>query len=471
MSRPPQPQHPLPGRAAAGPRPDGALPTTPTGAPTGADREPAAPLTEQDGTAGQVRLADHLVPLAAVRHDPGRFTRLLARARAETGHAECLCRTPALKLVIRSRSGRYHLARWPGEGDQHTPECPFHQAAANLSGRGGYTAGALTETTDGTTIRLATPLQLTGTRAAPALTTPARTTSGTARTMSLLGLLHWLWEQAQLNLWHPTWRRSWSTCHTRLTHQAADCTVNGHDLTTRLYVVPPYRPDNADANTTLFTTFTDQLSRIGRHQQRGLILGEIKDITPTKYGSRLTLRHHRGALFASTPLLDKTRRSYRAALSTTTLSTPHATAATSTTAAGSTQPRRIGLFLVERTPNNYLAVADMAAMLTNYRWIPADSSHEVAMADHLITAGRSFTKPLRYDGADAVFPDFVLTDTPAPVYVEVYGVLGRADYDERKRAKQEHYRDAGTAVIEWNVTDPLPEVKLRSAAPRRPPTR
>lgn len=461
MARPPQPEHPLSNRAAAGTTPDGALPAN----PTGADREPAAPLTEQDNTAGQVRLADRLVPLAAVRHHPGRYARLLARARAETGHAECLCRTPALKLVIRSRSGRYHLARWPGQGDQHTPECPFHQAAANLSGRGGYTAGALTETTDGTTIRLAAPLQLTGTRAAPATTAPARTTSGAARTMSLLGLLHWLWEQAQLNLWHPTWRRSWSTCHTRLTQQAADCTVNGHDLTARLYVVPPYRPDNADANTELFTTFTDQLRRIGRHQQRGLILGEIKDLTPTKYGSRLTLRHHRGALFATTALLDKARRSYRTALSTA----AHATAATST-AAGSTEPRRIGLFLVERTPKNYLAVADMAAMLTNYRWIPADSSHEVAMADHLITAGRSFTKPLRYDGA-AVFPDFVLTDAPAPVYVEVYGVLGRADYDERKRAKQEHYRDAGTAVIEWDVTDPLPEVKPRRAAPHRPPSR
>ncbi|NVI86958.1 DUF1173 family protein [Actinomadura sp. BRA 177] len=37
----------------------------------------------------------------------------------------------------------------------------------------------------------------------------------------------------------------------------------------------------------------------------------------------------------------------------------------------------------------------MAAMLTNYRWIPADTSYEVAIADHLITAGRSFTKPPR----------------------------------------------------------------------------
>lgn len=78
------------------------------------------------------------------------------------------------------------------------------------------------------------------------------------------------------------------------------------------------------------------------------------------------------------------------------------------------------------------------------------------MADHLSRAGRTFVKPLRYDAADAVFPDFVLLDTDPLTCVEVWGITGREDYDERKRAKQAHYQQAATPLIEWNVHDDLP---------------
>ncbi|WUI02840.1 DUF1173 domain-containing protein [Spirillospora sp. NBC_00431] len=93
---------------------------------------------------------------------------------------------------------------------------------------------------------------------------------------------------------------------------------------------------------------------------------------------------------------------------------------------------------MERTAKGYLAAVDMAIMLTNHAWIPADSSFEVITADHLMAADRSFTKPVRYDGAQ-VFPDFVLTDVTPNVYLEVYGMLGRTEYDQRKRAKQAYY--------------------------------
>ena len=42
------------------------------------------------------------------------------------------------------------------------------------------------------------------------------------------------------------------------------------------------------------------------------------------------------------------------------------------------------------------------------------------MANALAHHGRAFVKPVRYDGTDAVFPDFVLTDVAPHAYVEVY---------------------------------------------------
>ena len=104
-------------------------------------------------------------------------------------------------------------------------------------------------------------------------------------------------------------------------------------------------------------------------------------------------------------------------------------------------------------------------MLTNASYIPADSSYEIAMTDALQDAGRAFVKPLTYDaGHDAVFPDFVLTDEPRS-YVEVWGLPGRRGYEHRKAAKKAFYRRHATRLLEWTVTEPIPNLALTPAAP------
>ncbi len=49
---------------------------------------------------------------------------------------------------------------------------------------------------------------------------------------------------------------------------------------------------------------------------------------------------------------------------------------------------------------------------------------------------RAFIKPLRYDGEEDVFPDFVLTDVPGKeaLPMEVFGI-NTPEYLERKREK------------------------------------
>ncbi|AVZ71128.1 hypothetical protein SLUN_01535 [Streptomyces lunaelactis] len=215
-------------------------------------------------------------------------------------------------------------------------------------------------------------------------------------------------------------------------------------LSDALYVVPPFHRDSGDRNAAALATFTAQLGRHGNAVRRGLILGEIKSVTPTPYGVRYGLAHQRTGLFASTALDERVHRSYRPAFSQ---------------AAAEHGARRVGLFLVERSPQGNLTVVDMAAMLLNRLYIPADSSHEVVMGDALADHGRAFIKPVRYDGTDAVFPDFVLSDTPH-TYVEVYGIRGRESYDQRKRVKQAIYQRRGAGLIEWDVTEPLPDLSL-----------
>ncbi|MGW6144405.1 DUF1173 family protein [Streptomyces sp. NPDC055140] len=394
---------------------------------------------------GRIQLAGRTVQLAWLREHSTAAAPLFARARAEVGHAWCLCRRPALRLVIRcTRAGRYHVAGWPGEGEQHDANCPFHKLGPGLSGRDRYSTQAIREADDGVRIRLATPLTSLLGQPETHDAAPDETGDepGSRRSVGLLGLLHWLWEQAQLNVSHPqTGRLTWRTCHARLHQQLRETTVNGRDMDEALYVVPPFTLAAADANVAALDTFRARLGRHGMTERRALILGQIKEVAPTPYGVAYRLAHQRTPLYARAALHARATRSYRHAFGKT---------------AAEHDATRIALFVVERSPKGHLAVVDLAVMLTTGTYIPADSSYEVVMADALAACRRAFIKPLRYDTADAVLPDFVLTDVAPAAYVEVYGIHGRESYDLRKAEKREFYQRQGRLLIEWDIDHPLP---------------
>lgn len=394
---------------------------------------------------GRIQLGGRIFSLARLRENAGDYTSLFGRAKSEVGHAQCLCRSPSLRLVIRcSRSGRYHLAGWPGEGERHETSCPFHKLAPGLSGRDAYSTEAIREGESGVSIRFDAALARSVSEPVSAKPAGQHQEGRARRSVGLLGLLHWLWEESQLTTWHPRWRRrNWWICHARLREQAEGCTINQEQLSDAMHIVPPFRPDKAGQSAAAFETFKARLGRHGDKERRMLVLGEIKAVTPTPYGVRYVLAHQREPLFASAALDERLRRSYRPAFSRA--SAAHAA-------------RRVGLFLVELSPRGNLTVVDMAAMLLNRLYIPADSSYEVLMGNALADSGRAFVKPVRYDGTAAVFPDFVLTDVVPHAYVEVYGIHGRESYDQRKRVKQAYYQRQGAGLIEWDVTTDMPDV-------------
>ncbi|MCY1213144.1 hypothetical protein D9M72_249080 [compost metagenome] len=136
-----------------------------------------------------------------------------------------------------------------------------------------------------------------------------------------------------------------------------------------------------------------------------------------------------------------------------------------TALAGAGQPdqRCVAILLFERSKSNYLTIADAAAMLTNAQFLPCDSAHEVAMADHLVAQRRAFRKPLRHIVNAPVHPDFVLTDTSPEVVIEVLGMAGNPEYVTRMAAKRQHYRAASVPFVEWNApAQPLSAVRLPS---------
>jgi Protein of unknown function (DUF1173) len=395
-----------------------------------------------------VRLAGRVLPLSALRAAPDQFAPLFVRARAEFGYAECLCRSkrPA-RLVIRCRSGRHHLAVWPEQGHLHRAHCPWFRPDPALSGRGVYTHSAILTTDNGTALRLATSLITHSEPSSPPRPASPDETDATAsrRSLSLLAVVHFLWEQAGLSVWsRREGRRTWRTCHARLLSVIQDCTANGTSLGDLLYVVPTFDRTVAQRNAQAWEDFTASLGQQRASRCRGLVLGEIRRIMPTEYGVCLRLAHQRAPIYASMTLMEKVRRSHRSAL-----------------ADHNDHGRRVALLVVDRSRNGYTIAVDMAVALVSAAYLPVDSGHELRMADALVAAGRSILKPLHYDRDDAVMPDFVLLDTAPATYIEVWGVTGRQDYEQRKQIKQAHYRSAGRSLLEWDVRQPMPDVTRR----------
>ena len=401
-----------------------------------------------------ILLAGRRIPLNELRADPARHRHLLLRAKTETGYAECLCRTPPLRLVIRERDKRFHLAVWPATGHQHAAACAFYRVDDAYSGRrfGGVTNrdGAIGVRLD-RTLMLAAQSKPT-TRAVTRPRRPAaspNTTAGPGR-ITLLGLLHLVWEEAGLNAWNPAARRDWDTLRDHLIDARAGINVDGVDLTTSCYI-PPLR-DGTGANTTRnrakYRAWRPSIGDHGSTDRFGLILGEIGSIesATSTHGLRVNLKHLPGLLWGSAQLEAKLRNSYQRVFA----------------AIDRNIGRQFALcWVAQRTPR-YVTLLDMAPMVTNGKAIPVDSSYELTMADHIVAARRTLIKPLRYNRDDAVFPDFVLTDTDPHTYVEVYGMT-HADYLARKQEKQRFYAQRPGSVIEWERGTPLPDLARRGA--------
>ncbi len=103
-----------------------------------------------------------------------------------------------------------HPCPLPNEGAVNPATCDFHAASSDRSGRAGYVEGFVEETADGgSKVRLGLSLSIREKEPAPAAKAFRPRRPGSAawqRSMTPLGLLHTVWEAAQLNHWHPGFR-------------------------------------------------------------------------------------------------------------------------------------------------------------------------------------------------------------------------------------------------------------------------
>lgn len=415
----------------------------------------------------RIKIAGKVLPYKDLKDNPQLHHDLFEKAK-RSDRPKCLCSQLMPELYIGKRVWHY-LAKMPGTGYLHDPDCPFYETVSADSGKSGYD-GAFQEEDGLVDVKLSFSLtrQRESKAPAPAVNGQPKQTTKRGAT-GLLGLLHFLWEHSKNNQWFPYAKgraissRSWSNVAWHLNKTASQVKKGKSSLQSLLHVIPPFDKDRLAEIREAWERFiepvvasaTKQAAQAEDPQHYRLVLGELGSLDRTDYGYSMTLRQTSRKLYMSNDLHAKLLRSYAGALAKDMDSTT----------------RTVCLALVAATENGYITIIDAAMMRTTHEYIPVDSSYEVEVARMLVADGRRFEKPLRYECAELTLPDFILLDAESPrVPMEIYGMTGHEAYDVRKAEKRRYYAENSQQFWEWTPTEqkhmqPFPEkVKRRLSA-------
>lgn len=374
------------------------------------------------------------------KDQPG-FAEAIAHAYEQQLRPRCLCRSDAesrgIEMYVARLLEGYIVKRMPNTGSQHATHCPSYEPPAELSGLGPLLGTAIIEnpSTGQTTLRLDFPMsKMPGLSTLPAQSTAS---SSSARSqgnkLSLRALLHYLWDQAELTHWNPGFsgRRSWGTVRRHLLQAAENKLVQGHALLGSLYVPEVFSVEHRGA---IQTRRQERWARNARKQSQSqpllLMVAEVKEISPSRYGHKAVIKHLPDQVFALDDVLY--RRLCRSFESELTL--------------WGTEPDlhliMIATFRVIEagTPD----ILELSLMLTTAQWLPVDDGWDQQLIGALVRQGRSFVKILRYNtpGTQALVCATLLDcgDSLCPLCID-----------------RDHYSDA-LLLADFTVPTPNPDI-------------
>jgi len=385
------------------------------------------------------------------------FEALVARSYSQRHKVRCLCRSDAdLDLYIAKRNDVHVIARWPGTGTRHSPHCEHYEAPDYLTGLGQVRGSAIVDDkeTGETTLKFGFPLSRGAARAAPqALTNDKPDVKSTGQRLTMRGLLHYLWDRAELTHWHPRMagKRNWFVVRRQLQIAAMACKARGDSLAKRLYIPETFRLDDKDA---LLRRRHDHLGPAEASRDAIMILiGEVKAIEPARYGEKIVVRH-----LPDWPFLmdeDMARRFHKRFAVEEELwradpQESHLVIAASFSIGSSGLPQ---LF-------------EITVMPVTREWIPYEAVDERTLVRKAVEERRRFVKGLRLNlGSDKPIASITLTDTGAEA-TATYLVRSMTDaaYDDALAVLM---RKQGIAHVAWRTGDALaPPIALLTSSPR-----
>ena len=390
-----------------------------------------------------------------------------AIAEAHTSHQRprCMCLVDGVEMYVARLAGSdrgFIVKRMPDTGSHHAPDCPSYEPPAEFSGLGQVLGGAITEdpATGETTLKLDFPLaRMPGRSIVPPAAGASDSVSSSGTKLSLRGLLHYLWDQAELTRWHPGFagKRSWATVRRKLVQAASHKSTRGHSLGSRLYLPEPFSVDERDAiNARRLAQWQQAAATPGKPQNLMLLIGEVKEIMPARYGFKAVVKHMPDQSFAiDEQLYRRLGRRFEPELALWGASDGIHMVMIATFGLGS---------------GGVPAIHELCLMPVTRQWLPVADGFEKQLLDRLVGENRSFVKGLHYNLSQSDrIASAVLTDCEgsAPMLF-----IGPVDPDESSPGPETGA--AGDAPIwTWRRSgEPMPPLpQPRTPSFRRAPNR
>ena len=393
---------------------------------------------------------------------PG-FTEAVAAAHAAHHRPRCLCVLDGIEMYVARLGDGFIVKRMPNTGSQHAPDCPSYEPPPEFSGLGQVLGSAITEdpATGETTLKLGFSMSRIGGRSTVPATGSASdsvVTDGTK--LSLRGLLHYLWDQAELTRWHPGFagRRSWATVSRHLLQAAENKVARSGALNARLYIPEVFSVEQRDAiNARRIAQWAHAVTSPGKPQHLMLLIGEVKEIVPARYGFKAVIKHVPDQPFAlDEQLYRRMGRRFERELSLWGASDA------------------IHMMLIATYGLNDAGVPtieELSLMPVTGQWLPIEDSFEQLLIEHLVRDGRTFVKGLRYNLPVAqLLASVILTDAGESPIALCIGPRG-GDDEQMAAAMTDLASVNGSPAWVWRVAQgampPLPRQSRSMAVAER----
>jgi hypothetical protein len=320
------------------------------------------------------------------------FAQAIANAHAARQRPRCQCTPEGVEMYVARLAGPhrgYIVKRMPDTGCRHACDCPSYEPPADLSCLGPVLGTAINEdpATGQTNLRLGFSLtKLPGRSQMPTEGGESESVCTDGTKLSLRGLLHYLWDQAELTHWKPGFagRRNWATVRRHLLQAAENIATHGQPLLVSLYIPEVFSVEQRDAiHTRHRRQWSRAIPRPGQPQPLMLMVAEVKEIAPSRYGHTAILKHIPDQAFTlDESLYRRLGRCFEREL----------------TLWGTEADLHLIVMATFRLDEaGAPAIVEMTLMLATAQWLPVEDAWERQLINALVRNGRSFIKGLRYN--------------------------------------------------------------------------
>ena len=387
------------------------------------------------------------------------FADAVSAAHATHQRPLCLCLVIGIEMYVARLGDAYLIKRMPYTGSHHAPDCPSYEPPAELSGLGQVLGSAIIENpVNGVTaLKLGFSLSKAGAQSIdPGSGEGGDSVATDGTKLSLRGLLHYLWDQAELTHWHPGFagKRSWATVRKHLLIAAANKIARGIALQSRLYIPEIFTVEHRDEiNARRVSHLMHAAGKPKGPRPLMLLIGEVKEIVPARYGFKAVIKHVPDQPFSlDEQLYRRMGRRFERELSLW-------------GACNAIHMMLIATFGLNEA--GVPTIEELSLMPVTGQWIPIEDAFEQQLVERLVKDGRTFVKGLRYNLPVAqLLASVILTDageSPVALCIAPRG----ADDEQVAAALKDFAPVSGSPAWVWRIDQgamPPPPRQSRSMA-------